>query len=55
MFTSLISVGAGVDVFTDPIAVHLGNAGFLFQAAAILFVEWLMLFWMMKRRILVKP
>ena len=55
MFTSLISVGAGVDVFTDPIASHLGSGGFLFQALATLAVEWLILFWMMRRRILVKP
>jgi hypothetical protein len=54
MFTSLISVGAGVDVFTGPIAAHLGNAGFLFQAIATLAVEWLILYWMMKRNILVK-
>jgi predicted acyltransferase len=55
MLTSIISIRAGVDVFTRPIAAHLGNAGFLFQAAAVLLVEWLILFWMMKRRILVKP
>jgi predicted acyltransferase len=55
MFTSLISIGAGVDVFTDPIASHLGRGGFLFQAVATMAVEWLILFWMMRRRILVKP
>jgi len=55
MFTSLISIGAGVDVFTDPIAAHLGKGGFLFQAIATLAVEWLILFWLMQRRIFVKP
>jgi len=54
MFTSLISVSAGVDVFTDPIAAHLGKGGFLFQAIATLGVEWVILFSMMKRRILIK-
>jgi predicted acyltransferase len=55
MLTSVISIRAGVDVFSGPIAAHLGIAGSLFQAAAVVFVEWLILFWMMKRRILVKP
>jgi len=55
MFTSLISISAGVDVFADPIAVHLGKGGFLFQAIAVMGVEWLILFWMMKRRIFVRP
>jgi predicted acyltransferase len=54
MLTSLISIGAGTDVFTNPIAVHLGRGGLLFQAAGTLAVEWLILFWMMKRKIFVK-
>jgi predicted acyltransferase len=54
MLVSLISIKAGTDVFTHPIALHLGNGGFLFQAIAALSVEWLILYWMMKRRIFVK-
>jgi predicted acyltransferase len=55
MLTSIISIGAGVDVFTGPIAAHLGSSGYLLQAAATLAVEWVILFWMMKNKIIVKP
>ena len=51
---SLISIKAGTDIFTQPIAAHLGSAGLLFEALAVLALEWLILFWMMKRRIFVK-
>jgi|SRR6185437_3914641 len=54
MLTSLVSISAGTDVFTGPIAVHLGRGGLLFQAIGTLLVEWLILFWMMKRKIFVK-
>lgn len=54
MLTSLVSIGAGMDVFTRPIAAHLGRGGLLFQAIGTLGVEWLILFWMMKRKILIK-
>jgi predicted acyltransferase len=54
MLTSLISISAGTDVFTGPIAAHLGRGGLLFQAFGTLVVEWLILFWMMKRKIFVK-
>lgn len=55
MLTSLISIQAGTNVFTSPIAAHLGKAAELFEATAALFVEWLILFWMMQRKIYVKP
>jgi len=55
MLASIIPIGAGVDVFTGPIASHLGKGGFLFQAFATIFVEWAILFWMMKNKIIVKP
>lgn len=54
MLTSLVSISAGTDVFTGPIAVHLGRAGLFFQAIGTLGMEWLILFWMMKRRIFIK-
>jgi predicted acyltransferase len=55
MLSSIIPIGAGMSVFTGPIAAHLGSAGLLFQAAAVVLLEWMILYWMMKRRILVKP
>ena len=55
MLSSIIPIGAGMGVFTGPIAAHLGSAGLLFQAAAVVLLEWMILYWMMKRRILVKP
>lgn len=54
MLTSLVSIKGGTDVFTRPIAAHLGKGGLLFEAVAALAVEWLILFWMMRRRIFVK-
>jgi predicted acyltransferase len=54
MLTSLVSISAGTDVFTGPIAVHLGRGGLLFQAIGTLGVEWLILFWMMRRKIFIK-
>jgi predicted acyltransferase len=54
MLTSLVSISAGTDVFTGPIAVHLGRGGLLFQAIGTMAVEWLILFWMMKRKIFIK-
>lgn len=55
MLTSLISIQAGTDVFTAPIAAHLGRGSELFEGAAALAVEWLILFWMMQRKLYVKP
>lgn len=54
MAVSLISFRAGTEVFTHPIALHLGRGGVLFDALGALGVEWLILYWMMKRRILIK-
>ena len=54
MFSSLIHLGSIVDVFTRGIARVLPNSGLLFQQLAILAVEWLILFWMYKRRIFLK-
>jgi predicted acyltransferase len=54
MLTSLISVKVGTDVFLAPLAAHLGSAGLLVEALGAIGVEWLILYWMMKRRIFVK-
>lgn len=55
MLTSLISIKAGTDVFTHPIAAHLGRGGDFCEAAAALAVEWLILFWMMRKKIYLRP
>ncbi len=54
MFTSLIPLGQGVDIFTKGIVGGLAEAGPLFRALAVLIVEWLMLFWMYKRKIFLR-
>jgi predicted acyltransferase len=54
MFTSLIHLDPIVDVFTREIVRVLPNSGLLFQQVAILAVEWVILFWMYKRKIFLK-
>jgi predicted acyltransferase len=54
MFTSLIHVGAIVDVFTKDVAGLMPKSGLLIREVSVLAVEWLILFWMYKRRIFVK-
>jgi predicted acyltransferase len=54
MFSSLVHLDRIVDVFTQEIARVLPNSGLLFQQVAILVVEWLILFWMYRRRIFIK-
>lgn len=54
MFTSLIHVGGIVDVFTKDIAGLIPRSGLLFRQLAVLGVEWVILFWMYRRRIFVK-
>ncbi len=54
MTVSLISISSGTNIFIHPIAVHLGRGGLLLEAIAALAVEWLILYWMMKRRVLIK-
>jgi len=40
-----------IGIFTGPIAPSLGSLGVLFQAIAVLIVEWLILYWMYRRKI----
>jgi predicted acyltransferase len=54
MFTSLIHLDPIVDVFTREIVRVFPNLELLFQQVAVLAVEWLILFWMYKRRIFLK-
>jgi predicted acyltransferase len=55
MFTSLIHLDPIVDAFTRGIARVLPNSELLFQQIAVLAVEWLILFWMYRRRIFIRP
>jgi predicted acyltransferase len=54
LLTSLISIKAGTDVFTHPVANHLGKGGPLLEAIGAIGVEWLILYWMMKQRVFVR-
>jgi predicted acyltransferase len=54
MLTSLIHLGPIVDVFTGGIGRILPSSSLLFQEVAVLAVEWLILFWMYKRKIFLK-
>ena len=54
MAVSLLSFRSLTNVFAAPIASHLGSGGRLFEAIAALFLEWVILYWMMRRRILIK-
>lgn len=54
MFTSLIHLDPIVDVFTRGIVRVWPDSGLLFQQVAILAVEWVILFWMYKRKVFVK-
>jgi len=54
MFRSLIHLGSIVGVFTQGIARLLPRSEVLVQEVAVIGVEWLILFWMYKRRIFIK-
>jgi predicted acyltransferase len=54
MFSSLIHLDAIVNVFTGEIARILPNSKLLLEQVAVLTVEWLILFWMYRRKIFVK-
>lgn len=51
MAGTLIPLRKMVGIFTTGTAGHLGVFGALFQAIAVLVVEWLILYWMYRRRI----
>jgi predicted acyltransferase len=54
MFSSLIHLGPIVDVFTRGVTRVLPNSELLFQQLGILLVEWVILFWMYRRKIFLK-
>lgn len=51
MGRTLVPLTKIVGVFTAGIAADMGSFGHLFQAVAVLVVEWLILYWMYKRKI----
>ena len=51
MSESMIPWSRTVAIFTDPLAGTLGSFTPLFHAIAVLAVEWLVLYWMYKRKI----
>jgi predicted acyltransferase len=54
MFTSLIHLDPIVDPFTREIARVWPSSELLFQQVAVLAVEWLILFWMYRRKIMLR-
>lgn len=51
MGRTLVPLGRIVGIFTEGPAAAIGSFGPLLQAAAVLVVEWLILYWMYKRKI----
>jgi predicted acyltransferase len=51
---SIVRFGSIVGVFSKPLAAQMGVFDPLFSAAAVLLVEWLVLFWMYKRKIFIR-
>ena len=51
MSRTLIPLAGIVGIFTSGIAAQIGAFGPLFQAMAVLTVEWLVLYWMYRRKI----
>jgi len=54
MFTSILPVYHLVGIFTEGIAAALGSGGPLFSAACVLAAEWLLLFWMYRRKLFLR-
>ena len=51
---TLVPFNRIVGIFTNPVALHLAAFGPLFHALAVLLVEWLVLFWMYRRKIFLR-
>jgi predicted acyltransferase len=51
MGRTLVPLKRTVDIFTSAVAPHVDPFGLLLQYLAFLMVEWLILYWMYKRRI----
>lgn len=51
---SIVPFAKITGICTRPIAAHLAAWGGLFSAAAVLLVEWLVLFWMYRRKIFIR-
>jgi predicted acyltransferase len=51
---SIVRFSSIVGIFSKPLAAQMGVFGPLFSAAAVLLVEWLVLFWMYRRKIFIR-
>jgi len=51
MGRTLLPLGKIVGIYSGWIAGHIGMFGMLFEAAAVLMVEWLILYWLYKKKI----
>ena len=51
MAGSIVPLRRIIGIFTDPLAATIGPWSALFQAIAVLIVEWLILYWMYRRKI----
>jgi predicted acyltransferase len=54
MFTSIVPLHDWVSIFTQGIAGTWGHLELLLRAVVVLTVEWLMLYWMYRRKIFIK-
>ena len=54
MFTSLLHLDRGMRIFTAGISRALGRGGPLFHELSVIAAEWIILFWMFKRKIFIK-
>lgn len=48
---TLIPIDDIIGIFTRDLAQMLGNFGSLFEASVVILVEWLILYWLYKRKI----
>jgi predicted acyltransferase len=54
MSRTLIPLSQTIGIFTQPIAATLGSFGPLFRECSVLVVEWLILYWMYRRKIFLR-
>lgn len=54
MGVTLVPITRIVGIFSKPLAAQMGAFGPLFNASAVILVEWLILYWMYKRKIFLR-
>jgi hypothetical protein len=55
LLPTILPVSKIVGTFTRPIATHLGSVGPVLSASATLLAGWLVLFWLYRRNIFLRP